>query len=415
MMRKNFVILLILTLSLIFILNGCQRLGTFCPSPGVCVYPEDNISENESFDDITGEIIGDIQDEEDIDEEINETEDTEDVIDEIDEEVEADIVVTEGELVQVSPEASDPEGETIEFTFSEPLNANGEWQTEAGDAGLYTATITASDGVNEVTQEIVILVKSANRPPIMEFIEDKEVTEGDTVSFEPEVVDPEGDEISIIYSGWMTSGEYTTTYEDAGEHTVTITATDGVNEVSQDVIVIVNDLNRPPVMEAIDDISVMEGDPIAVSVDATDPDGDALDIIFSEPLDANGEWLTEVGDAGVYEVEVIVSDGQAEVTQNFTIEVEAVNRPPKIEIEDTIEVDEGETIILNPIVTDPDDDSVDISYSGWMTSGEYTTTYEDAGEHTVTITATDGQAEVSQDITIIVNDVNRPPEFTIPY
>ncbi len=396
-MRKNFIILLIFVLSLVFILNGCQRLGTFCPSPGVCIYPEENVSDK-GLEDLTGDII------------IPE----EDIEEEIEEETEADIVVNEGEVVKLKPQASDPEGDIIEFTFSEPLNASGEWQTKAGDAGFYKVTVTASDGVNEVTHEVTILVKSANRPPVMEFIEDKEVNEGETVLFEPEVVDPEGDEISITYSGWMTSNKYTTTFDDAGEYKVTVTASDGVNEVTQDVTVTVKNLNRPPVMEKIGDVS-LEGDPIAVKVDATDPDNDKLEISFSEPLDENGEWLTDIGDAGEYKITVTASDGEAEVTQDFIITVEAINRPPKIEIKSTIEVDEGETITLNPVVTDPDNDTVDVSYSGWMTSNEYTTTYEDAGEHVVTITASDGIAEVTKDVTVIVNDVNRPPEFIMPY
>ncbi len=401
-MKKNILFMLILAISLIFLLNGCQKLGTFCPSPGVCVYPEEM---EEGMEEISGEIIVPT---EEIEEEVPE---------EVEEELpeEADIIVTEGELVKLAPKATDPEGDIITFTFSEPLNENGEWLTEIGDAGLYKTIVIASDGVNEVSQEVTILVKPANKPPIMEFIEDIIVTEGDTVTIEPVVSDPEGDNIVISYSGWMTTSSYETTYEDAGEYIVTVTASDGVNEVSQNVNIIVNEFNRPPVMEKIDDMFLKEGDPVAVIVDATDPDGDELTITFSEPLDENGEWLTEIGDAGSYGITVTASDGISEVSQDFNIVVEAVNRPPVIEIEDIIELNEGETVVLEPIVTDPDEDEVEITYSGWMTSDTYETTYEDAGEHIVTITADDGINQVTKDVTVKVNDINRPPEFTKPY
>lgn len=413
-MKKNIVFMLILSISLIFLLNGCQNLGTFCPSPGVCVYPEEIEEEDiEGIEEITGEII--VPPEEEL-EEIEELpeEELEEIIEEFPEE--ADIVVIEGELVKLSPEAKDPEENVIIFTFSEPLDENGEWLTKTGDAGFYKTTIIASDGVNEVSQEVTILVKEiANKPPVMEFIEDITVTEGDAIIIEPVVTDPEGDNILISYSGWMTTSSYTTTYDDAGEYVVTVAASDGVNEVFQDVNVIVNEFNRPPVMEKIDDIVLKEGDPVAVLVDATDPDGDELTITYSEPLDEDGTWITEIGDADTYKTTVTLSDGINEVSQDFNIIVEAVNRPPVIEIEDPIEVDEGQVVILEPIVTDPEGDNIQLTYSGWMTSDTYETTYDDAGEHIVTITASDGINEVSKDITVIVNDVNRPPEFTKPY
>ncbi len=411
-MKKNIVFMLILSISLIFLLNGCQNLGTFCPSPGVCVYPEE-MEEVEGIEEITGEII--VPPEEEL-EEIEEfpEEELEEIIEEFSEE--ADIVVTEGELVKLSPEAKDPEGNVIIFTFSEPLDENGEWLTETGDAGFYKTTIIASDGINEVSQEVTILVKEiANKAPVMEFIEDITITEGDIITIEPTVTDPEGDNIIISYSGWMTTSSYTTTYDDAGEYVVTIAASDGVNEVFQDVNVIVNEFNRPPVMEKIDDIVLKEGDPVAVLVDATDPDKDELTITYSEPLDEDGTWITEIGDAGTYEITVTLSDGINEVSQDFNIIVEAVNKPPVIEIEDPIEVDEGQTVILEPTITDEEGDTVEVTYSGWMTVPSYITTYDDAGEHIVTITASDGINEVSKDITVIVNDVNRPPEFTKPY
>ena len=392
-MKKDVVLILILVVSLTIFLTGCQRMGTFCPSPGVCVYPEEEIIiEDNSLEDITGEII----------------------IEEPIEIIEADIIVTEGELVKLSPEAADPEGGTIEYIFSAPLNEKGEWQTKVGDAGYYTTTIIASDGVNEVSQEVSILVLTANRAPVMGAIDDITVTEGDTITLEPDVTDPEGDNIDISYSGWMKFSSYKTTYDDAGEHIVTITADDGINEVSQDVTIIVTNFNRPPVMEKINDIALKEGDPVAVRVDAADPDGDDLTIEFSEPLDASGEWLTEMGDAGTYNIIVTVSDGEAKVSQDFDIIIESVNKAPVIEISN-VEVDEGQKIVLKPTIKDPDGYKVDVSYSGWMTSAEYQTTYDDAGEHIVTITADDGIIKVNKDITITVNDVNRPPEFVKPY
>ncbi len=156
------------------------------------------------------------------------------------------ITVNEGELVVLKPESEDPDADTILYTFSEPLDKDGRWQTKKGDAGNYEITVTASDGELTDTQKILLVVESLNKPPVLNPIADITINEGETVSFEPVATDPDGDKLTITYSGWMTGASYTTNYNDAGTHIVTVTASDGIELTSQDVIVTVNDMNRPP-------------------------------------------------------------------------------------------------------------------------------------------------------------------------
>jgi len=156
------------------------------------------------------------------------------------------ITVNEGELVVLKPESEDPDADTILYTFSEPLDKDGRWQTKKGDAGNYEITITASDGELTDTQKILLVVESVNKPPVLKQIADITVNEGETVSFEPVATDPDGDKVTITYSGWMTEASYTTNYNDAGTHIVTVTASDSKESASQDVIVTVNNVNRAP-------------------------------------------------------------------------------------------------------------------------------------------------------------------------
>jgi hypothetical protein len=67
-----------------------------------------------------------------------------------------------------------------------------------------------------------------------------------------------------------------------------------------------------------------------------------------------------------------------------------------------ITVNEGATITLNPTATDPDGDALTYTYSGWMSSASYTTNYDDAGIHTVTVSVSDGSLSDSQVVTITV-------------
>jgi hypothetical protein len=161
------------------------------------------------------------------------------------------ITVTEGDVVSVDVKGTDPDGDKLTYTFSTPLNSQGKWQTKRGDAGIYHADVTATDGKTSVTKTIEIEVTKSNQPPTMEKLKDITVEEGDTVSLDPKVTDPDGDKVTLTYSGWMTSASKTTGYDDSGNYVVTVTATDGEYEVSQDVKVTVTDVNRAPDFEVV--------------------------------------------------------------------------------------------------------------------------------------------------------------------
>ena len=323
--------------------------------------------------------------------------------------------VTEGDLVNFpNLKAVDPDGDPITYTFTAPLDAEGKWQTQEGDAGVYIITITASDGKNEVSQQVRIVVDTKNRPPVITLGTPKTITvdEGQTVKIDAKAIDPDNDPVTLTFSGWMTGPEKTTTYEDAGEYTVIITASDGKKETQEEIKIIVKNVNRAPKISSISDIVVKEGEEITLDVEAIDPDGDEVTIKFSAPLDSQGRWQTKQGDAGTYEAEITATDGTLEDKKKVKITVQSLNKPPVIELDSTtITVNEGEIVTINARITDPENDELTIRYSGWMTSSTYQTDYDDAGTHTVTITVSDKVNTVTQEVTIIVADVNRPPIF----
>lgn len=321
-------------------------------------------------------------------------------------------VVTEGDLVNFpNLQAVDPDGDPITYSFTSPLNNEGEWQTSVGDAGQYVVTITASDGTNTVTQDVAIIVNPKNKPPVI-GLADINAQEGETLVIYPQVTDPDGDDVTVTYSGFMTSPTKELSFETAGEYTVKITATDGTNTVSKDVPVTIANVNRPPTITSLDKITVKEGELVVVRPRANDPDGDSVTFSFDFPLDENGEWTTKVGDAGDYDIAITASDGAATVNEQIMVVVEAINRAPTIELASPITVKEGQTITLSPVINDPEGDEVRVSYSGWMISNTKQTTFEDAGEHMVAIIARDSAGKESRlDVTVVVENVNRAPSF----
>ncbi len=321
--------------------------------------------------------------------------------------------VVEGDLVSFpNLKAFDPDGDKITYTFSAPLDSNGKWQTKVGDFGEKVVTITASDGKSKASQKIKIVVAAKNRAPVIQLIEDVVVSEGDTVKLTPVITDSEDDKLTVSYSGWMNSNTKATTFGDAGKYVVTVKATDGTSTVSKKVNVIVTKQNRAPSIEQINDVVIKEGDKMTVKPLASDADRDKLSFSFSSPLDSVGAWQTKVGDAGTYNLNVTVSDGESFAVAEFKVTVQSVNRPPVLIVKELdINVDEGDVVSLHSESTDADGDSVRISYSGWMTSDTYKTTFEDSGVHTVTVTATDGINKVTKDVQVTVRNVNRAPVF----
>ena len=314
----------------------------------------------------------------------------------------------EGDLLKVAVKAYDADGDILTYEYTNPLDSRGEWQTTVGDAGTYEATITVSDGKSTSKQKVLLFVKKSNQVPIITGVADIYVDEGEIVKFSTKVSDPDGDDVTVSYSGWMTKSEYTTTFNDAGEYKVTITATDGKEETTRVVTVTVFDRNRAPVIEGVGDVQFNEGQLAKIEGTFSDDDDDALQLSYSAPFDDNGEWKTEIGDAGSYDVVVKASDGKLETSKKIKVTVVSLNHPPTIEPIADMLVNIGDTVMLNPVVFDVDGDQLTISYSGWMTEDEYTTTEQDSGTHNVLITVSDGEIEKTEEVSITVNT---PPVF----
>jgi len=321
--------------------------------------------------------------------------------------------VVEGDLVDFpNLKAVDPDGDPITYTFTSPLNASGEWKTKEGDAGQYRVTITASDGVNSVTQDVLIVVKRKNTAPTIELNEPVKTKEGQTLTLEVDVKDADGDEVSVTFSGWMDSASKEVGYNDSGNHRVIITATDGKETTTKEIIVGVENVNRAPVLEEIAPVRIKEGEKVTLNPQATDADGDVIVFDFSTPFDNEGTLMTERGDAGEYEITVTASDPFDSAETTFVLTVDPLNRAPVITLESPIIATEGDLVTLSPTITDPEGDQFTVSYSGWMNSNSKQTGYDDAGNHKVVITAKDSaNNEATLEVIINLADKNRPPTF----
>ncbi|MFH0870193.1 MAG: Ig-like domain-containing protein [archaeon] len=326
------------------------------------------------------------------------------------------IEAVEGDLVQLKPVAVDPDNDVITYRFTKPFNDNGKWQTKEGDAGKYLVSVTASDGKANTTQDVLVIIHKANKAPVIECPPELTAKEGDLIEIKCNIYDPEGESVVVEYSGFMKSSTYLTNFNDAGEYTVVVKAKDSNGKAAEKTIKVkIADVNRAPEIKNIPEtINAMEGEVITLTPEAVDPDGNKVTVTFSEPFDSKGTWKTKVGDAGTIKASVIASDGKATIKKDFNVAISMKNTAPVIKNINDITVYEGDTIKLPIEVTDREGDKVKVTVSGWMNSAEYTTTYDDAGEYTVTVAAADGAYEAKQTFKVTVLDKNRPPVFKIP-
>lgn len=186
-----------------------------------------------------------------------------------------DISVSENQLVTITPHATDLDGDTISYTYTSPINSSGQWQTNYNSAGTYTATVTATDSTGlKDTQNLIINVQNVNRAPVLNTIPDITANEGDLVTISPVAIDADNDAITFYYDSPIdTTGKWLTGYNDSGIYNVTITASDGIDTVSQLVTITVNNTNRAPEATlTLSKYTINPNETINVTLTASDPD-----------------------------------------------------------------------------------------------------------------------------------------------
>jgi PKD repeat protein len=159
-----------------------------------------------------------------------------------------------------------------------------------------------------------------------------------------------------------------------------------------------------------------ETEKIALNVSTFDPDADALVVTYSPPLDTKGEWQTTYGDAGVYKINITVSDGQLSTSEEILLVVSRKEEPPAITTQrprtGMLSMNEGKKLHFTVSATDMNKDA--LTYK-WEVDGEsassgnsftYSPGYDEQGNHTILLMVSDGQLSTTRSWTVLVKDVD---------
>ncbi|MDE2999351.1 MAG: hypothetical protein OXU79_09775 [Gemmatimonadota bacterium] len=132
--------------------------------------------------------------------------------------------------------------------------------------------------------------------------------------------------------------------------------------------------NLPPVVAAISDTTIAEGQTLSILVNAEDEDGDALafssgNLPAGAVLDENRLTWTPRFDQGdrTYEIQLLVSDGINQVRIDVNVHVKNVDRAPEIRETDPargiVFGASGETVRFSVTAVDPDGDELSFAWS----------------------------------------------------
>jgi len=271
------------------------------------------------------------------------------------------------------------------------------------------------------------------------------IAPGQSVTFSALATDPNGGPVTVVWnfgdgttSSALAPGAHT--YPTAGVYTVTLACQNsmGMMDPSPATRTITVQANQAPsgtITLPATDLSITTGQSVTFAAAATDPDGDAVTVLWDFGDGTTSTALAPPAHAynavGTYQVTLTATDvhGLADptpATRTITVQAVAANLPPVGTITApaaNTTIAAGGTVSFSGTATDPNGDAVTVLWnfgdgttSTALAPGSHT--YAAAGTYTVTFTATDSHGLAAttpptRTITVQSTPVNLPPVGTI--
>lgn len=257
----------------------------------------------------------------------------------------------------IDPMIVDPDTDDVHTVTLETSPEHGEVVVEGTSLRYSPATdfhgedrfvIQAHDGASDSGPATIIIdVTPVNDPPVANDLAANVEANG-SVDITLAANDVEDDALTFAITVQPEHGEvtlsdnmarYTPDADYVGEDRFTFSVSDGEGLSDEGVVTLTvvpgdgggDDDNHPPVLGALNDVSVVAGQPLTLQLEATDADGDALTFTVEGAGDdatldaATGAftWTPSTDDIRAWEVTFTVSDGEASDSATITVEVVA--------------------------------------------------------------------------------------------
>ncbi len=351
-------------------------------------------------------------------------------------------VLNENEEMKITLNANDPDGDEITYSASglpegskfegnvftwkigyDAVRKNGFVDKVLDNFRVLSRSFylqfAASSKGKKAVQNVVITVRDANRAPVLEDIEPITINEGESLKISPKAYDPDGDKVSLSYSGFTGKDAYKSNFGDAGAYYVKVTASDGLLETSKFAQINIRHVNRATAFGKINNIRAMEGDSIAVLLDAQDPDGDEITYSIDNPPEGSSLkgnvflWVPGYNTANKKETKEFnlvfaASDGKSQARQIAKIEVTGKNRAPKIiDATKSISARVNEPVLMSVKASDEDGDELSYTWNfglleSYKATASHQRTFTSRGLKTARVIVSDGTDEAEQLISVNV-------------
>ena len=379
--------------------------------------------------------------------------------------------VNEENLLTFTATATDPDpGQTLTFSLGAgaPVGASitsggvFTWTpSENQGPSVFSVTVIVSDGSLMDSETIAATVDETNKAPVLAVPGDQSVNEGSLLTFPVSSSDPDipANGLTLNSTGlpaWASfpaatgTGSATSTFSwtpasgQAGTYNVTFTATDNGTTPLSDTriisIIVTSGGSTPPTLNPIGPLTVEEEAVLNFTATATDPDiGQTLTFSLGAgappgasigPLTGVFTWTpTEDQGPNTYFVTVIVADNgspPASDSETIVITVNEVNKAPVLAVPTAYTIDEETPLTFSASATDPDIPTQTLTFSLGPTipvgasmapDGLFSWTPTEAqgpASYSVSVVVSDGSLTDSTDVTIAVNETNKPPVLTVP-
>lgn len=270
----------------------------------------------------------------------------------------------ENALLQFAVTASEPDGEQFSITASNlprgasfnPVSGTFAWTPDYDQAGNFVVTFLASDNAvpaGVTSESITITLSNVNRPPVLAPIGNRAVGESQTLQFTLSATDPDGNALSYSAANLPLGATFdpatgifswTPDFSQAGNYpNVEFTVSDNGSpmELASELITLtVADVNRAPIFTPLGTQQVLEGQLLKFTVQASDPDGNAL-VYGNGPLPAGASfdplsrvlsWQPDSSQSGNYTLLFLASDnGQPSLGGELEVAVAVGNVPTPCE------------------------------------------------------------------------------------
>jgi hypothetical protein len=318
-----------------------------------------------------------------------------------------------------------------------------EWETEPGDAGEYTATVTSDDGSDSTSVTInspptlVVDINGTNAPVVagesftVEAVAENTGDAPATQAVSLSIAGEQRDSTTVSLDGGDSTTvtlEWETEPGDAGEYTATVTSDDGSDTTSVTVnspptlVVDISGTNAPVVagesftveaaVENTGDVAATQA--VSLSIAGEQRDTTTVSLDGGDSTTVTLEWETGDDDAGEYTATVASEDDTATTDvsvhepSNITVEITDTNSPvvesetlhTTTAVENTGDVAATQAVSLS--IAGEQRDSTTVSLDGGDSTTvtlEWETGDGDAGEYTAVVVTGETTAETLVKVT----------------